>query len=264
MHQQWLDLPEADPIAVALVEWAHFSVGVIEGRGGAAEEFEHGQVDLAMAAVGSRIDQPGRAFAPVDISGPEVSVDAGRWFDRSGQIGGPVGDLLDHLAVGGPQTPGLECLPGKIPQPRGVDFREPGVGRSGGKGYGDFAETDHVAGRTWRELIEPIGPGTVNESQPAPQRCFVARSSGFDPFQDQSWFDLVLDHAGHCWHFQAPGLAKPFEPGRLVRKLGYRPARPALPEKDFPVSCLDPPATVDVSAGNLTDGIDFCVQSETS
>ena len=99
MDQQRLQLPEADPVPEAFGQRADFRIAVVEGLPGAAEQFEHGQVQFAMGAVGSGIDQPGSALAPEDVPGPEVTVDPRRGLDRAGEISGPVGDPFDRFPL---------------------------------------------------------------------------------------------------------------------------------------------------------------------
>src|SRR5919199_6713924 len=61
VHEQREELPEAEPVAVAGCERARLLVGGEDALAGTAEQAEHRQVDLAVTAIGRRVDQPGAA-----------------------------------------------------------------------------------------------------------------------------------------------------------------------------------------------------------
>ena len=86
------------------------SVGVDRRSGHRAEESEHRQVLLGMAAVDGRIDEPRPAVRPgQDVAPPEVAVHQGRAAGRE-ELSSPVshgrGSLLDPRRAGQLQGPG--------------------------------------------------------------------------------------------------------------------------------------------------------------
>src|SRR5690349_1389149 len=92
MDEQRKELPQRDSLAPSVGQRADLVVRRRRARGNAPEQFEHGEVHLAMPAVSRRIDQP-RASGAVgkDVAAPQITVQTSRRLD--GRVDDYVGDL---------------------------------------------------------------------------------------------------------------------------------------------------------------------------
>jgi fructosamine-3-kinase len=102
VDQQRRELVQRDALLVAGREWVGLGVGVKAARRRAAEQAQHRQVDLARAAVCSRVDQQRRAVA--------VGLHGDLWSGNvlADRDGAPL--LIDPAAHGGPREVDLAML----------------------------------------------------------------------------------------------------------------------------------------------------------
>ena len=104
VHQQREQLPEGHPVGVAVGQRVRLLVGGQEALARRAEQRQHRQVHLAVAAVGGRIDQ--HRGHRHHVAAPQVAVQARRWLGRAREVGHPLAQPLDRgHAVGGQPRP---------------------------------------------------------------------------------------------------------------------------------------------------------------
>ena len=97
VHEQREQLVELDALLVAGREREALLVGGEEVPAGRAEQPQHRQVDLAVPAVGRRVDQPRAAVAsPQHVAAPQVAVQARGRLGRAGELGDALADALDR------------------------------------------------------------------------------------------------------------------------------------------------------------------------
>src|SRR4029079_17444808 len=81
VHHEWRDLVERHALLPSGRAWRHLLVGVEAAGPEAAEDAQHREIDLAVPAVGRRIDQPVPTVAAHEaVAGPEVAVQPRRWL----------------------------------------------------------------------------------------------------------------------------------------------------------------------------------------
>src|SRR3954468_14729765 len=81
MSEQWIELMEPDAVAPTLAQRPLRVIALdhrVEVR--ATEKCQHGQVGLAVPAVGRRVDQYRTARRPHHVSAPEIAVQPRGWI----------------------------------------------------------------------------------------------------------------------------------------------------------------------------------------
>jgi hypothetical protein len=206
VHQQRVQLVQAHPVGPAVGERGDLLVGLQDPwQMRQAEEREHGQVGLAVAAVGGRVDHAAsRVVGPDDVAVPEVAVQPARSL-LGDEVGEPPDDRLDHLgtfgrdgaAVARELEVGQHALGGVELRPRRgalVRQRQPA----------DVA----VAVQAVRRRTGLVGRG----QRPAEVARGLGRElAGLDPVEDQA---VGLDRE-HLGHLHPAGLPEPPQAGRL-------------------------------------------------
>ena len=95
VHHERGDLVERDPISPSVGEREDLLVGGEAVVAEAAEQPHHGEVELAVAAVGGRVDQPAAPVGVDDaVAGPEITVQPSRGLDLATDVGEPANERL--------------------------------------------------------------------------------------------------------------------------------------------------------------------------
>jgi hypothetical protein len=157
-----------------------------------AEQGQHGQVRLAVAAVGSRVDETGRPVrSPEHVARPQVTVDEGGRLGRTRQSAEVGDDAFDVAGVVRGDGAGVGGGPQVRTDPALRPHFGPGRPRPGGqRERGDPAVAVDGA--------EDARAGTVgHRERPAETLGRLARRrSGMDPFEDEA-LAIVRDDGGH-------------------------------------------------------------------
>jgi len=97
------------------------------------EQAQHREIDLAMAAVRRRVDEPGLpVLVRQDIAAPQVSVPARGWLGRSAEVIEAAGEPVELLQRPARQRAAIGGHPGKRLKPvRGVELRQSPSGALG-------------------------------------------------------------------------------------------------------------------------------------
>ena len=233
MHHERGDLVEGDPIRPPGGKREDLVVRGEAVVAEAAEQPHHGEVELAMAAVGGRVDQPATPLGVDEaVASPEITVQPRRWLDGTTDVGQPTGER---------------------PQPIDRRWRQRArVGRQSGE-------------RQQATRAVELGPrrGGIIRQRPAPRRAAVlsteARRAGsvqggesptevllghttgaaaLDPRQHEQRRHLVRDRQ-HGRHVNRSRLTDPRQPRGFRREESRRRGAVRLDEHPATVDQLD-------------------------
>ena len=243
-------LPQHHALLVAVGERVRLRVGGERARRRAAEEAQHREVDLPVAAVGGRIDQARAAVrAGEHVAGPQVAMQASRWLGRPGELVHARRHRLDRAPAGRVQAP-----------------------RAGGRRAGGAPRRRRASPAPWRRAARarraagrrPVRPAAARRTRALrPRGARRARARAPPPRPRRAGRRRSRRARGSAGARRgrrapparrAPASASQAEARRLRGELPRRRVGARLDEGDLAVVQPDRPRLVDVAAGDLPGG----------
>ena len=247
VHQQREQLVQGLAVLPAVGERAPRRRRRAPGAGGGAEQRQHRQVGLAVAAVRGRVDQGAVLGAPhacCPTTGRRAPAPAVPRVRRARRSGRPA---LDRADVGRADVPAVAAsLRYGRTRRVGVELR-PGVGRSCWVAAAMPMKPSLSAPnsrRPWRAVADSIGRAL----RPSPAVGRPARPSASTR---QSW--STAEHLGYVDH---PGSASQRRPAGLGLEEARQGLRPGLHQRERPVAEPQPGGGADVAPGDGRRGDD--------
>ncbi len=253
VDQEWLNLPEFDPLSEVGLERKLFLVCRQEAVRRRSEEGQHGQIHFTMSSMRGRVYQAGPpAFSDQQVAGPEIAVGQGRGFSHPCDLIDPRAQSC-YLAGGfSVDSTDVDRLPDQAFEPRRVTGAEtaPGIRLNAAAEIHRTHVQTPVRCSFW-QLAVPGRLDSVDSRKTSSELLFaigVQAATGLDPFEHQGG-DRLLDYTEYSRHQNRPGFSQPAKTSGFHLKFLERGIGPAFQKYLAIVGEGQLPGRVYVTAG---------------